>query len=391
MTRLRINLLPAAQFAATFLTMIAALLISAPPASASSVSNVTVANASPSAGAGARTQYVVNFTATTGLSGSSARMNVTFPSDTTFTGFVNGVVFDVTSNQTVGSCFSPTGLNAVCFLSSGQVVNAGDTVRITFNGVTNPSTPGPYTVDASTTSDTAPVTSGAGGTSDNPPPEPPLVPPPPPPPPPPTTLADLPDPELAVAVNVQEVSGEVLVGIPAGAAQAGGGGARASQKGVRFVPLSQVRQIPVGSFLDTRRGTARVQSARDSRGTRQNGDFSSGLFQVLQSRKKSAKGLTDLVLKGASFNSCKPKRGKGAQTALSKSALRRLRANARGRFRTRGRYSAATVRGTVWTTTDRCDGTLTKVSRGKVAVRDFRRKKTVLVKAGKSYLAKAPG
>jgi hypothetical protein len=48
------------------------------------------------------------------------------------------------------------------------------------------------------------------------------------------------------------------------------------------------------------------------------------------------------------------------------------------------------VRGTVWVTTDRCDGTLTKVSRGRVAVRDFRRKKTVLVKAGKSYLARAP-
>jgi hypothetical protein len=48
------------------------------------------------------------------------------------------------------------------------------------------------------------------------------------------------------------------------------------------------------------------------------------------------------------------------------------------------------VRGTVWEIEDRCDGTLTRVKRGKVAVRDFRRKKTVIVKAGKSYLAKAP-
>ena len=40
---------------------------------------------------------------------------------------------------------------------------------------------------------------------------------------------------------------------------------------------------------------------------------------------------------------------------------------------------------------DRCDGTLTKVRRGRVAVRDFRRKRTVIVRAGKSYLAKAPG
>ena len=49
------------------------------------------------------------------------------------------------------------------------------------------------------------------------------------------------------------------------------------------------------------------------------------------------------------------------------------------------------MRGTKWLTVDRCDGTLTKVTRGRVAVRDFRRKKTVLVKRGKSYLAKAPG
>ena len=39
---------------------------------------------------------------------------------------------------------------------------------------------------------------------------------------------------------------------------------------------------------------------------------------------------------------------------------------------------------------DRCDGTLTKVSRGKVAVRDFRRHKTILLRKGKHYLAKAP-
>jgi hypothetical protein len=42
-----------------------------------------------------------------------------------------------------------------------------------------------------------------------------------------------------------------------------------------------------------------------------------------------------------------------------------------------------------WETIDRCDGTVTKVTRGRVAVRDFRRKKTVIVRAGKSYLAKA--
>ncbi len=39
--------------------------------------------------------------------------------------------------------------------------------------------------------------------------------------------------------------------------------------------------------------------------------------------------------------------------------------------------------------TDRCDGTLTMVRRGRVAVRDFKRRKNVSVRAGKSYLARA--
>ena len=38
---------------------------------------------------------------------------------------------------------------------------------------------------------------------------------------------------------------------------------------------------------------------------------------------------------------------------------------------------------------DRCDGTLTKVSRGRVVVRDFRLKRNVSVRAGKRYLARA--
>ena len=124
---------------------------------------------------------------------------------------------------------------------------------------------------------------------------------------------------------------------------------------------------------------------------RQSGRFSGGLFQVLQSRARAAKGLTELRLKGsaAKFRRCRSTSSNASASRLSRRAIRRLRGNARGRFRTRGRHSAATVRGTVWEVTDRCDGTLTKVRRGKVAVRDFRRRKTIVVRAGKQYLARA--
>jgi ferric-dicitrate binding protein FerR (iron transport regulator) len=77
--------------------------------------------------------------------------------------------------------------------------------------------------------------------------------------------------------------------------------------------------------------------------------------------------------------------------AKRKRPVRRLWGNGKGRFTTKGRYSSATVRGTKWLVQDRCDGTLTRVLRGIVLVRDFRARKNVSVRAGRSYLAKAPG
>lgn len=188
-------------------------------------------------------------------------------------------------------------------------------------------------------------------------------------------------PVLGEIANAEPVSGTVLVAVPP-----------APREGRRFVPLEEARRIPVGSFFDTRRGRVRLRTATTRRGEQQMGEFLGGVFQVLQSRKRGARGVTELRLKGASFRRCGAAgRGKGASAARGRSrrAIRRLRGNARGRFRTSGRHSSATVRGTAWSVTDRCDGTLTKVTRGKVAVRDFRRRKTILLRAGKSYLARA--
>ena len=200
-------------------------------------------------------------------------------------------------------------------------------------------------------------------------------------------LEDLDAPKIGKEVNVETVSGTVLVALPAAAARSG---AHATQKGLRFVPLSEARQIPTGSFLNTSKGTVRLQSSVNSSGRAQFGNFNAGIFQVLQSRARRARGLTELRLKGSSFSRCRRPSLLPGAAQLSRRTIRRLRANARGRFRTRGRNSSATVRGTIWTTTDRCDGTLTKVTRGSVSVRDNRRRKTIVVKAGRSYLAKAP-
>jgi hypothetical protein len=198
----------------------------------------------------------------------------------------------------------------------------------------------------------------------------------------------IPTAELGRVVVVEVVSGTVTFALPPAAARAAD--AHASQKGLTFVPLEQAREIPVGSFLNTRRGTVRLVSARDSAGKTQSGDFSRGLFQVLQSRARRDRGLTQLRLKGGSFNRCRTgRRGRAGAAQVARRTIRRVRGNARGNFQSRGRHSSATLRGTVWVTADRCDGTLTTVRRGRVAVRDFRRKRTVIVRAGKSYLARA--
>ncbi|HLM86566.1 MAG TPA: choice-of-anchor Q domain-containing protein [Solirubrobacteraceae bacterium] len=210
------------------------------------------------------------------------------------------------------------------------------------------------------------------------------------------TLADLPPPVLGSTVNVEPVKGTVLVALApltyasiAGPLQS----AFASiSKGLHFIPLTEARQIPVGSVLETTAGVARLQTATASVGKLQSGEFGAGIFKLLQNRKQ--KGLTELNLidNHSARQACATVGKKAAVAAkrLSSKVLGRLTGSAHGQFTTRGQYSAATVRGTVWGVQNRCDGTLTRVVRGKVTVRDFRRRKTITLFTGQTYLAKAP-
>jgi hypothetical protein len=119
-------------------------------------------------------------------------------------------------------------------------------------------------------------------------------------------------------------------------------------------------------------------------------------LKVTQDRSGPTKGLTTLSILEAAFPgapgyaSCKTHAADHAGAArLSTATLQLLHASASGRFRTRGRYSAATVRGTQWDTIDRCDGTLTIVHRGTIQVTDFVHHIVVVVHAGHRYLARA--
>lgn len=152
----------------------------------------------------------------------------------------------------------------------------------------------------------------------------------------------------------------------------------------RFVPLETVVSIPVGTIIDAGKGVVRLTAATDAQGHTNSAEFYGGTFQVLQQRGNA---FVELRLLGV-VGPCSVRTKKSA-SAARKRRSRHVWGNGHGSFRTRGRYASATVRGTVWLTKDTCSGTLTVVRRGTVTVRDFVRRKTVVVKAGKSYLAKA--
>jgi len=179
-------------------------------------------------------------------------------------------------------------------------------------------------------------------------------------------------------MNAAEVRGDVQVKLP------GSGD---------FVPLDGAASIPVGSVVDSNAGAVRITSAANLKGRRQKAVFFEGAFEVAQ--KRARRPVTDLVLRGGSFTACKAvkRRARASTSPLAVASRQRARrglwGSGHGRFRTRGRHGAATVRGTIWYTADRCEGTFVSVKRGVVAVRDFGRKRQVLVPAGKSYLARA--
>jgi 6-phosphogluconolactonase (cycloisomerase 2 family) len=190
----------------------------------------------------------------------------------------------------------------------------------------------------------------------------------------------VPPPVLAHTGNVAPVAGKVLVRVPGTS---------------KFVPLSALQQIPFGSVIDARNGTVSVTTALPGGGT-QTGQFFSGEFILRQ----GPNGLVVAELTGGNFSVCPTARERShiaragsvnAHAAASgKHVVRKLWANAHGKFSTKGNYAAGAVQGTEWLTEDLCDGTLIKVTRDRVAVTNLVNHRHKTVKAGHSYLAKAP-
>jgi len=186
----------------------------------------------------------------------------------------------------------------------------------------------------------------------------------------------VPPPVLGLTGNVAPVSGRVLI-------------RRLGTSG--FVALSSLTQIPFGTVIDATHGSVSVTTA-GPHGATQTVTLSGGEFVLTQGRN----GMVVATLTGGDFSVCPTARerahtARAASThATAKHVVRKLWAEGHGNFTTDGNYASASVRGTKWLTEDLCEGTLIHVATDRVAVINRVNHRHVIVKAGHSYLAKAP-
>jgi hypothetical protein len=134
-----------------------------------SVSNVSVSLATgsdASTAAGARAGYTVTLTtsATTGglSSADGSSWSISFPTGTNLCNLTYLSVVDLTTNAGVGGggCAGGGSPNVISGgFYSNVAIAAGDTLQVSIGGAYNPPYPGTYSVQASTSSDTTPVTS----------------------------------------------------------------------------------------------------------------------------------------------------------------------------------------------------------------------------------------
>ena len=191
---------------------------------------------------------------------------------------------------------------------------------------------------------------------------------------------------------VKALSGEVFVKLPT-RTTLGFSGMRAPFQEGGFVSLKGVASVPLGSTVDTRKGEVSISSAAnsysaaDKRAKQQAARIKAAIFVLKQKRLKDRKATisTDVSLLSppAAEAACtKPGPPKGLP-------VRSLSMVAKGFFRAIGGASVGTARDATFTTTDRCDGTLTEVGKGHVSLVVKGHKTPVTVKAGHAYLVKA--
>jgi hypothetical protein len=187
------------------------------------------------------------------------------------------------------------------------------------------------------------------------------------------------DPALTVigeSVGVTPAGGEVKVRLP---------GTH------EWTTLSDDAPLPLGAAVDARQGLVEIASEATD-GVEQNAVVTGAIVRVEQD--VAERGTTELVIGGGDFSGCSAAddgkaRAASARRRTKGGVVRGLWAAGKGRFRTRGRYGTASVRGTRWATVDRCGSTTVKVFDGIVDVKSLLTGRTVAVEAGEKRVNRA--
>jgi len=143
--------------------------------------------------------------------------------------------------------------------------------------------------------------------------------------------------------------------------------------------------VPFGATVDVTDGAITLTSSVGTLKVTGQGGGVTAAFKLVRGTDQGRP--VELRLVKGDFGVCRHARAHRVTKAAAK-IVRSIWGDGKGQFRTRGRYAAATVRGTRWQTSDRCDGTNVKVARGVVQVADFPQRRQVTVRAGRSYLAR---
>jgi hypothetical protein len=195
-------------------------------------------------------------------------------------------------------------------------------------------------------------------------------------------------------VVVTVLSGEVFVKLPAARSLA----QAAPISG--FVPLKGVAALPTGTVVDARKGRVALDSTVDGRrigsgGRRQRATLAAGIIRIRQRHARVGSRTpvsTDFVLTSApgAEAACVRTGSSGPIKGRGRSIVRSLTARSRkGLFRVVGAAGISTAHSATWVTEDRCTGTRTDVGRGHVKVAAKGSKRTVTVRAGRSYTVRA--
>ena len=151
--------------------------------------------------------------------------------------------------------------------------------------------------------------------------------------------------------------------------------------------------MPVGSTVDARKGELEMKSAAngfaaaDKRAKQQTARIKAGISPSGRSAPRRGQEGVDLHRPRAALAA---RRRGGVPKGPAKGIVRSLSMVAKGYYRTLGGASTATARSATFVTTDRCDGTVTEVGKGRVTLAVKGSKQAGgRASAGGAYLAKA--